>query len=45
MAKRIVVPMNGRETSEAVLPLVAGIARDSGATVRLVRVAPVPRQI
>lgn len=42
MAKRILVPVVEREAGQAVLPLVAPIARDSGATVRLLRVYPIP---
>jgi len=42
MAKRILVPLDRNETSTAVLPLVADIARSSGATVRLLHVAPIP---
>ena len=43
MAKRILVPLSGRERAESVLPLVADAARSSGATLRLLRVAPYPR--
>src|SRR5712691_684372 len=43
MAKRILVPLDRRERVEAVLPLVADLARASGATVRLLHVAPLPR--
>jgi nucleotide-binding universal stress UspA family protein len=42
MAKRILVPLDKTETSEEVLPLVVHMARSSGATVRLLHVAPVP---
>ena len=42
MAKRILVPLGKREAGQAVLPLVAPAARDSGATVRLLRVYPIP---
>ena len=42
MAKRILVPIGEREAGQAVLPLVAPVARDSGATVRLLRVYPIP---
>ena len=42
MAKRILVPLGKREAGQAVLPLVAPVARDTGATVRLLRVYPVP---
>jgi len=43
MAKRILVPLSGREGAEAVLALVADAGRSEGATVRLLRVAPYPR--
>jgi nucleotide-binding universal stress UspA family protein len=42
MAKRILVPLGNRDAGQAVLPLVAPVARDSGATVRLLRVYPIP---
>ena len=42
MAKRILVPVGKREAGQAVLPLVAPLARDSGATIRLLRVYPIP---
>ncbi|HKZ04145.1 MAG TPA: universal stress protein [Methylomirabilota bacterium] len=44
MAKRILVPLDRSEHAEAVLPIVADIARSSGATVRLVNVARAPEQ-
>ena len=44
MAKRILVPLDRSEHAEAVLPLVADIARSSGATVRLLNVARLPEQ-
>lgn len=44
MAKRILVPLDRSEHAEAVLPIVADIARSSGATVRLVSVARAPEQ-
>jgi nucleotide-binding universal stress UspA family protein len=44
MAKRILVPLDRDETSTAVLPIVADIARSSGATVRLLHVAPIPEE-
>ena len=40
MAKRILVPLETSERSESVLPLVADLARASGATVRLLHVTP-----
>lgn len=43
MAKRILVPLETSERSESVLPLVADLARASGATVRLLHVAPYSR--
>src|SRR3972149_4417815 len=43
MAKRILVPLDESPVAEVVVPLVAAIARGSGATVRLLQVAPVPR--
>src|SRR5256712_935161 len=42
--KRILVPLDGDERSEAIVPLVAAVARDGGATVRLLRVYPVPER-
>jgi nucleotide-binding universal stress UspA family protein len=45
MTKRILAPVGTREQSEAVLPVVAALARDSGATVRLLRVFPVPERV
>ncbi len=45
MAKRILVPVGPREADHGVLPLVAAIARDSGATVRLLRVYPIPGRV
>jgi nucleotide-binding universal stress UspA family protein len=43
MAKRILVPLDQSPAAEIVVPLVADTARGSGATVRLLHVAPVPR--
>ena len=45
MAKRILVPLDGRESSEAIIPLVRSLARDQGSSVRLLRVSPVPEQV
>lgn len=42
MAKRILVPLDRTREAEAVLPLIADVARGGGATVRLLHVAPVP---
>ena|SRR5262249_34587454 len=44
MAKRILVPLDKSERSLSVLPLVRGVARDSGGTVRLLHVARVPKE-
>jgi nucleotide-binding universal stress UspA family protein len=40
--KRILVPLSGHESHEAIVPLVGKLARPSGATVRLLRVFPLP---
>jgi len=45
MTKRILVPLDGSRSAEAVLPIVAATARDSGGTVRLVHVEPVPENV
>ena len=45
MAKRILVPIDAREAHEGIIPVVAALARDSGATVRLLRVFPVPEHV
>jgi len=45
MAKRILVPLDHGSDYEAILPVVADLARGSGATVRLLHVAPVPGNI
>lgn len=42
MVKRILVPLEQNLDAESVVPLVADLARGSGAVVRLVHVAPVP---
>ena len=44
MAKRILVPLDGRESSEAGAHLAAELARGSGGSVRLLQVHPVPEQ-
>jgi nucleotide-binding universal stress UspA family protein len=45
MAKRILVPLSrDSEAARAVIPIVADMARSSGAMVRLVHVAPVPSE-
>ena len=43
--KRILAPMGADESSEGIVPLVAALAREAGATVRLLRVFPVPERI
>ena len=43
MATRILVPLETGEHAEAVLPLVADLARAAGATVRLLHVTPYSR--
>jgi nucleotide-binding universal stress UspA family protein len=42
MAKRILVPLDQSPTAEAVVPLVADLARGAGASVRLLHVSPMP---
>ncbi|MGH9894424.1 MAG: universal stress protein, partial [bacterium] len=43
--KRILVPLSGDDSHEAIVPLIGHLARQSGATVRLLRVFPVPELI
>ncbi len=45
MAKRILVPVDTREDSEAIVSVVAAMAERSGGSVRLVRVSPLPERI
>lgn len=45
MAKRILVPLDHGTEHEVILPVVADLARGSGATVRLLHVAPVPETV
>ena len=45
MTKRILAPVDGRAGSEAIVPVVAALAREAGATVRLLRVFPVPERV
>ena len=42
MAKRILVPLDGSPAAESFLDVVADTARGGGASVRLLRVAPIP---
>lgn len=43
MAKRILVPLDGRESTEVAATLAADLARGSGGEVRLLQVRPVPQ--
>jgi nucleotide-binding universal stress UspA family protein len=45
MTKRILTPIDGREQSAAIVPVVAALARGAGSTVRLLRVFPVPEHV
>ena len=45
MAKRILAPIDARERSEEIVPVVASLARDGGSTVRLLRVFPIPDRV
>jgi nucleotide-binding universal stress UspA family protein len=45
MPKRILVPLDGSRSAEAVLPIVAAAARDSGGMIRLLHVQPVPENV
>ena len=45
MTKRILTPIDGRVGSEAIVPVVAAMARGAGSTVRLLRVFPVPEHV
>jgi nucleotide-binding universal stress UspA family protein len=45
MAKRILVPLDGTTAAEAVLGLVADVARGAGAVVRLLHVARIPERV
>ncbi len=45
MAKRILIPVDARERHETIVPVVAALARDTGATVRLLRVFPLPGRV
>jgi nucleotide-binding universal stress UspA family protein len=44
MAKRILLPLDRGDAARSVVPFVADMARSSGATVRLLHVAPVPKE-
>jgi nucleotide-binding universal stress UspA family protein len=45
MMKRILVPISGEMPDEAIVPVVAALGRDTGASVRLLRVFPVPSHV
>jgi nucleotide-binding universal stress UspA family protein len=45
MAKRILVPVEMNARAEAIVPVVAALARDSGGTVRLLSVQPGPQTL
>ena len=45
MTKRILVPLDGRDTAEAIVPFVAALTRDAGASVRLLRIFPEPSEV
>jgi nucleotide-binding universal stress UspA family protein len=45
MAKRILAPIDAREASERIVPVVAAMAREMGSTVRLLRVFPIPERV
>jgi nucleotide-binding universal stress UspA family protein len=45
MAKRVLVPLSGREGDEGVLDIIGAMARESGASVRLLRIFPVPEMM
>lgn len=45
MMKRILVPIDARERSETIIPVVAALAQGAGSTVRLLRVFPIPSPV
>ena len=45
MAKRILAPLDMHEDSDSIVPILAGLARGTGASVRLLRVFPVPERV
>ncbi len=45
MAKRVLAPIAARERSAAIVPVVLALAHGSGATVRLLRIFPVPHRV
>lgn len=45
MAKRILVPLSGAESAASIVPVVGALGRGAGASVRLLRVFPVPEHV
>lgn len=45
MAKRILAPIGTDERSDTIAPVLAGLAHGAGATVRLLRVFPIPEHV
>jgi nucleotide-binding universal stress UspA family protein len=45
MPKRILTPIDGQPRSEAIVPVLAALARGAGSTVRLLRVFPLPERV
>ena len=45
MAKRVLATLAARERSAAIVPVVLALAHGSGATVRLLRIFPVPHRV
>jgi nucleotide-binding universal stress UspA family protein len=45
MAKRILAPVDGSEHNESIVPVVEALGHHAGATVRLLRVFPVPDRV
>jgi nucleotide-binding universal stress UspA family protein len=45
MAKRILTPIDGSERNEAMVSVVAALARGAGSTVRLLKVFPIPELV
>jgi nucleotide-binding universal stress UspA family protein len=45
MAKRILAPIGDHDAHGTIVPIVAALARGAGATVRLLRVFPVPERV
>ena len=43
MVERILVPFDKKDDVEAMVPVVAALAKGSGATVRFLHVSPIPR--